>query len=266
VVTSTATHNPRWTSGDASVKIFGRYTGDQSFVPGQNWSMRVLSAGTIGSATAAPTVEFNYYTGPKNAAALQTKQFVLDDNFSVGSPVQIADGVYAVFSAGSLSTVGNQVDFVVDGEPDEARLLPALGINTMFSGNSAATLSVNEAIKNNPNRLGIAQSRSEGDNSQLLSMSEVRQGQIFGGGRMGVDDYYHATITDLGVRLADTKRQGENQAIMAKALENQRQETSGVSIDEEVAHLILMQQAYTAAARVITTARENIQTLMDVIR
>jgi flagellar hook-associated protein FlgK len=266
VVTSTATHNPSWTAGDATLKISGRYTGEQSFVPGQNWSMRVLSSGTIGSATAAPIVEFNYYTGPKNGAALQTKQVVLDDQFSAGSPVQIADGVYAVFSAGSLSTVGNHVDFVVDGDPDQARLLPALGINTMFSGSTAATLSVNQSIKNNPNMLGIAQSRSEGDNAQLLSMSDVRQGQIFGGGRMGVDDYYHATITDLGVRLADTKRLSDNQAIMAKALENQRQESSGVSIDEEVANLILMQQAYTAAARVITTARENIQTLMELMR
>ena len=83
---------------------------------------------------------------------------------------------------------------------------------------------------------------------------------------MAVDDFYHSTITDLGVRLSDTKRLLDNQGVMQKTLENQRQQTSGVSIDEEVAHLILMQQAYTAAARIITTARENITTLMELVR
>jgi flagellar hook-associated protein FlgK len=37
-------------------------------------------------------------------------------------------------------------------------------------------------------------------------------------------------------------------------------------LDEEVAHLILMQQAYTASARIITTARENITTLLELVR
>jgi flagellar hook-associated protein 1 FlgK len=97
-------------------------------------------------------------------------------------------------------------------------------------------------------------------------MSAVRSGQAFNNGRMGVDDFYQATITDLGVRHSDTKRQRDNQSLIQTALENQRQQTSGVAIDEEVAHLILMQQAYTAAARIITTARENINTLMELLR
>ncbi|HEX3133160.1 MAG TPA: flagellar basal body rod C-terminal domain-containing protein, partial [Planctomycetota bacterium] len=113
---------------------------------------------------------------------------------------------------------------------------------------------------------GLASSRAEGDNSNLSNMSGVRQGKIFGGGSLAVDDFYHTTITNLGVRVADTTRLQENQQALGTALENQRQETSGVSIDEEVANLILMQQAYTASARVITTARENITTLLDLLR
>ncbi len=257
---------PQWTAGDATTKITGRYTGALTFVPGQEWSMRVVSAGTIGSATNAPIVEFSYFTGPKDAPVQQTMQRILDDSYLPGAPVQIADGVYATFAAGSFSTSGNQVSFVVDSEPDQARLLPALGINTMFDGTTAASLTLNEQLKKNPNLLGVASSRSEGDNSNLLDLAAVRKGISFGNGSMAVDDFYHSTITDLGVRLSDTKRLLDNQGVMQKTLENQRQQTSGVSIDEEVAHLILMQQAYTAAARIITTARENITTLMELVR
>jgi flagellar hook-associated protein FlgK len=260
------TQLPHWTVGDAATKITGRYTGALTFTPGQEWSMRVVSAGTIGSATNAPIVEFSYYTGPKNAPVQQTMQRILDNNYLPGAPLQIADGVYATIAAGSFSTPGNQVSFVVDSEPDEARILPALGINTMFDGTTASTLALNKNLKNDPSRLGVASSRSEGDNANLLDMAAVRKGISFGNGSMAVDDFYHATITDLGVRLSETKRLFDNQGVMQESLENQRQESSGVSIDEEVAHLILMQQAYTAAARIITTARENITTLMELLR
>lgn len=266
VVGGSATQVQEWTQGDASMKITGRYTGAVTFTPNQTWSMRVVTNGTIGSATNAPLVEFTYYTGPADAPVQQKIQRVLDDDLPAGSPVQIADGVYAVFGAGALSTAGNQVSFTVDAEPDQARLLPALGINTMFSGDSAATIKVSDSLAQDPDRLGLASSRAEGDNSNLRNMSAVRQDKVFGGGTLAIDDYYHTTITELGVRLADTKRLKENQQTLGTALENQRQQTSGVSIDEEVAHLILMQQAYTASARIITTARENISTLMDLVR
>jgi flagellar hook-associated protein 1 FlgK len=228
--------------------------------------MRVITSGTIGSATSAPLVEFSYFSGPADAPVAQSIQRVLDDKFQAGSPVQIADGVYAVFGSGTLSTPGNEVSFTVDAEPDQARLLPALGINTMFSGDSASTLSVSEELRKDPNRLGIASSRSEGDNSNLRNMSAIRQERVFDGGSQAIEDFYHTSITGLGVRVSDTKRLKDNQQALGTALENQRQQTSGVSLDEEVAHLILMQQAYTASARIITTARENITTLLELVR
>lgn len=265
-VGGSATQAQEWTQGDASMKITGRYTGAVTFAPDQQWSMRVITGGTIGSSTSAPLVEFSYFSGPADAPVQQTIQRVLDDTLPAGSPVTIADGVYAVFGAGTLSTPGNQVRFTVDAEPDQARLLPALGINTLFHGDSAANLQVAAAVRQDANRLGVASSRAEGDNSNLRGMSEVRQSKAFGGGSLGIDDFYHTTLTGLGVRVADTKRLLENQQALGTALENQRQQTSGVSIDEEVANLILMQQAYTAAARIITTARENITTLLDLVR
>ena len=260
------TQAQEWTQGDATVKITGRYTGAMNFAPGQEWSMRVITSGTIGSATSAPLVEFSYFSGPADAPVAQSIQRVLDDKLQAGSPVQIADGVYAVFSSGTLSTPGNEVSFTVDAEPDQARLLPALGINTMFSGDSASTLSVSEELRKDPNRLGIASSRSEGDNSNLRNMSAIRQERVFDGGSQAIEDFYHTSITGLGVRVSDTKRLKDNQQALGTALENQRQQTSGVSLDEEVAHLILMQQAYTASARIITTARENITTLLELVR
>ena len=42
-------------------------------------------------------------------------------------------------------------------------------------------------------------------------------------------------------------------------------EFAGVSLDEEAAHLLEFQQAYQASARLLQTARELFESLMDVV-
>ena len=49
------------------------------------------------------------------------------------------------------------------------------------------------------------------------------------------------------------------------AAEEAEAEFSGVNLDEEAASLLEFQQAYQASARILTTARELFQSLMDVI-
>jgi flagellar hook-associated protein 1 FlgK len=257
---------PAWTSGDASMSVRGRYTGEVTFTPGTQWSMRVITPGTIGSSTNAPLVQFTYYTGTKDAPVQQTVQKLLDDSTPAGTPVQIADGVYVQFGQGTLSTAGNQLGFTVDAEPDQARLLPALGINTLFSGSTASTVRVSSQLLADPNRLAVGSTRAAGDNSNLIDMSSVRQAKLFDDGGTSIDDFYQSSITGLGVKIEQTTRLKDNQEALKTSLENQRQQTSGVSIDEEVAGLILQQQAYTAAARIITTQRDNINTLLQMVQ
>jgi flagellar hook-associated protein 1 FlgK len=52
---------------------------------------------------------------------------------------------------------------------------------------------------------------------------------------------------------------------MMVQLENQREAVSGVSLDEEMINLIKFQNAYTAAAKMITTADEMMQTVLQMI-
>ena len=54
----------------------------------------------------------------------------------------------------------------------------------------------------------------------------------------------------------------EKAAVVAKALEDER---AGVSLDEEAASLIQFQQAFSANARIIQTARELFDSLMMVV-
>jgi flagellar hook-associated protein FlgK len=256
----------QWNAGDASFMVRGRYTGAVTYQPGREWSMRVITPGTVGDRNNPPMVEFTYYTGPADAPVQEKVQKVLDHSLPAGSPVTIADGVYVTFAAGSLTSAGNQASWIVDAEPDQARLLPALGINGLFQGTSAETLVVSESLRKDPVRLAVATTRAAGDNSNLLNMVSARSDKLFSNGSSSVEDFYHTTIAGLGIQVSQAARKQDNQETLRTSLENQRQQVSGVSIDEEVSYLILQQQAYTAAARLITTARENIQTLLELVR
>jgi len=267
--------------GDARFTVRGRYSGSLGLEPSggtppfTSWSMRVITAGTIGAKSSSntlaaqpPVVEFSYWGGSASSPTQQSVRRILDDKLPASTPVQIADGVYAVFDAGTLTATdpGEDATFTVNAQPDQAGLLTALGIGGMFTGSTAANLRVNQRLVDNPTQLNTGLTRSEGDNSNVLRMIEARQEKLFNGGVFGLDDTYNATLSDVGVRIKQSDRLSENQTNIKAALENQRLQISGVNVDEEVGQLILQQQAYTAAARVITFARENIQTLLDLVR
>jgi flagellar hook-associated protein 1 len=52
---------------------------------------------------------------------------------------------------------------------------------------------------------------------------------------------------------------------MVHQLENYRESISGVSIDEEMINLVKYQNAYQAAAKLISTADEMMQTVLNMI-
>ncbi len=267
---------------DANFSVRGRYTGSlplletgSTTTPYSTWSMQVITAGTIGVKASTnpgnpqpPVVEFSYWGGSAAAPIQQTVRRTLDQSLPAGTPVQIADGVFAVFEAGTLTATdpGEAATFTVDAEPDQAGLLSAFGIAGMFTGSTAASLQVSQRLIDDPTQLNTGLTRSEGDNSNVLRLLAAREEKLYNDGGFAFNDTYNAVLSEVGVRIRQAERLDENQTNIRAALENQRQQVSGVNIDEEVGLMILQQQAYTAAARIITFARENIDTLMELAR
>jgi flagellar hook-associated protein 1 FlgK len=54
--------------------------------------------------------------------------------------------------------------------------------------------------------------------------------------------------------------------VMLSSLDNYRESISGVSLEEEMLNLIKFQHAFDAAAKLVTTVDEMIQTMMDMTR
>ena len=79
-------------------------------------------------------------------------------------------------------------------------------------------------------------------------------------------DAYASMVGRIGEDAAMAKVSLASAEAMQVQSENWFQSVSGVSLDEEAANLIKYQQSYAAAARILTTAQELFNTILQSAR
>jgi flagellar hook-associated protein 1 FlgK len=76
-------------------------------------------------------------------------------------------------------------------------------------------------------------------------------------------DYYAGLVGKIGSASSQAQEMSQNQQLVVDQLTQRVEETSGVSLDEEATDMVRFQHAYQAAARVITTMDEMLNTLIN---
>jgi len=76
-------------------------------------------------------------------------------------------------------------------------------------------------------------------------------------------EYFASFVGKIGSASAQSSEMSKNQQLVVDQLTARVQEVSGVSLDEEATDMIRFQHAYQAAARVITTMDEILDTLIN---
>jgi flagellar hook-associated protein 1 FlgK len=132
---------------------------------------------------------------------------------------------------------------------------PAAGADFFSYDAGTATLSINPAIS--AATLVTGTGAAPGANDTAVALSELR-------GRTGSpDDVYARLVTRIGTEVADAKRTTINATALSESIEDRRQSTAGVSLDEEMTNLIRFQRGYQAAARAMTTTDSLLETLIN---
>ena len=78
-----------------------------------------------------------------------------------------------------------------------------------------------------------------------------------------MDDYYQALIGELGILTEDVTESQEFTQTMLDNLTELRDSVSGVNLDEEMINLMAAQQAYGAAAKLVSVVDEMLQSLLE---
>jgi flagellar hook-associated protein 1 FlgK len=152
---------------------------------------------------------------------------------------------------------------------DTGDLLPALGINAFFAGTNASTIAVSAALRADPNLMAVGYPDpttgivAAGDNRAALAMAGLGDRKVLGGGSASLTDYYAETIGVLGARTATANRLVETQTLVAQTIRNQREQVSGVSLDEEMIELTKAQRAFQASAKLVQAVDELLDTVVN---
>ncbi len=165
---------------------------------------------------------------------------------------------------------------------DPSGVAAAMGVNTFFQGNDAGTISVSSHITDTDH---IASGRidnntgeiSQGDNTNAIALANVQNKDMdmqqwsHSRGRAASStiiatslDGYQITMTGaLGIASHKINAAMTYSESLVNHLTEQRNAISGVSLDEEMIHLMRFQHGFTAASKLLSTTDEMIMTLIN---
>lgn len=118
-------------------------------------------------------------------------------------------------------------------------------------------------VLTDPSKIAAANFGSAvGDNRNMLSLIELRDAKTLKAGTHGYTSLYGSTLSSVAVETRSAVSNAETELSLLRSAEDRLEGMRGVNLDEEASNLIRYQQAYQAAAQVITVANEIFDTLL----
>ena len=188
------------------------------------------------------------------------------------TPLDAADAVTGYFGAAltgatpsSTQTYGGAADsfIVLDGVGNtETSGAYTSGDSIAFNGIEASV----SGVANSGDSFSIAHNTSGvSDNRNGLLLGALQEGLTLEGGSASYEDVFGTLVADVASQTHQSEVASKaHGGILQQNLE-ERASISGVNLDEEAANMMQYQQAYQAAAQVISAADSMFQTLLNSI-
>lgn len=132
--------------------------------------------------------------------------------------------------------------------------------------NAAGLIAIDPAVLNSLDAIAAAQADPSGgavgDSRVAGSIVDLRNALSMSGGAKTYTQFYSSLTASVGVKSASVKANAKAKSNLVQKLEQQRENISGVNLDEEAADLLKYQKAFEGAARVMSVANEMLDTLL----
>jgi len=169
-----------------------------------------------------------------------------------------------------LNTVASTLITQVNTQHAAGYGLDGLTGRNFFSGTDASDIGVDANIEGNLNAIaastppptGGTVAPSNGDNARAIA--DIGSKLLFG--NQTIVAYHSAKMTQLGADAQSADQLATNQEKVVQQLQNMRDSTSGVNLDEELTRMLQYQRSYQAASKMVTTFDSLIQSVIDMVR
>jgi flagellar hook-associated protein 1 FlgK len=160
------------------------------------------------------------------------------------------DTLAAQFSS-AINTV-QQAGFDLAGNPGQNLFTPVSGPGAAANFSVATT---------DPSAIAAGSTQAAGDGGNLTQMIDL-QNQALPSGQTPLQSYSNL-VFQVGQASAQAQANVQASTLIVNQLTDTQSSISGVSIDQETTNLIQYQNAYQAAARVITTVDDLTQSILS---
>lgn len=235
-----------------SISVSGIYTGTEN----DTFTFTVSGAGSVGNGSLELAIT--------NGAGQTVKTLNIGEGYAVGDVLEVGNGIRISLSTGDFVAGDN---FEVDAfySTDTSGLLAAAGMNTFFSGTGAEDIAVCSDIVNDPTRIATSLGPEMTDNCNALCLAQLADESLSSLGDMSVGIYYRNLVADVGQQITVREIRQENVEVIVQNLQNQRDEISGVDVNEEAAQLMIFQQMFQTMAKYMDVLQITIESVMSII-
>ena len=141
---------------------------------------------------------------------------------------------------------------------------------------AAEKLSVDDRVSADPSLIGAAMGKKNadglaltgttggsGDGTNASRMVSLNFSKILENHTLSVGGMYDAMLSQIGTEAASAKLMYTTQATVAEQINSQRQACSGVNLDEELMDMVILNRAFGAMSRYITTYDEMLDKIIN---
>jgi flagellar hook-associated protein 1 len=241
-------------TGDAGVAISGVYTGPANHI----YTAKVVGSGRVGVAD-------DLVLEVRDEANQLIETLDIGQGYAAGDALDLGLGMTVTLTAGQLN---NDDEFTIEAvaDVDTSGFLKAAGMNTFFLGSNASDISVRRDILDDPGgRLACSSSAAMTDQigvERLIDIGDKTHAEL---GGISVRDYFRGIVTGVGQSIVVREARTISLENVMAQLNHQRDEISGVDLNEETAKLISLERLYQGMARVISAQDKAMGELMELL-
>lgn len=169
---------------------------------------------------------------------------------------------------GTLDTLAADIVAQVNAQHQAGFGLDGVGGRDFFdpAGVTAATISLSAAVQGSTDAIAASDSPANvpGGADNAVAIAQLQYDTHAIGAQTTTIDGYHALwVAQVGIDTDQATRMAQVQQAVVDGATARRDRVAGVNLDEEVTDMIRFQQAYNAAARMMTTLDESLDVIVN---
>ena len=148
--------------------------------------------------------------------------------------------------------------------------------NLAMQSGASEKLKVTDRVSLDPSLIGAAMGMKDenglalkgisggaGDGTNASRMNDLNFAKVLEHGTITISGIYDAMLSQIGTEASHAKLMYTTQATVSEQIDGQRQAVSGVNLDEELMDMVILNRAFGAMSRYITTMDEMLNTIIN---